>query len=41
MTSVPFWGPDFSMLAEEDPQIAEILLSELYRARSGLQLITS
>ena len=41
MTTVPFWGPDFSALAAEDPQIADILLSELERARSGLQLIAS
>ncbi|MFM2438184.1 MAG: Serine hydroxymethyltransferase, partial [Actinomycetota bacterium] len=41
MTTVPFWGPDFSALAAEDPQIADILLSELDRARSGLQLIAS
>lgn len=41
MTHVPFWGPDFSMLAAEDPEIADILLSELDRARSGLQLIAS
>ena len=41
MTHVPFWGPDFSMLAAEDPEIADILLSELDRARAGLQLIAS
>lgn len=41
MTTVPFWGPDFSALAAEDPEIADILLSELDRARSGLQLIAS
>jgi glycine hydroxymethyltransferase len=40
-TTVPFWGPDFSALAAEDPQIADILLAELDRARSGLQLIAS
>jgi len=40
-TTVPFWGPDFSALAAEDPEIADILLSELDRARSGLQLIAS
>ena len=37
----PFWGPDFDQLQAEDPQIAGILLSELDRARGGLQLIAS
>ncbi len=41
MTNVPFWGPDFAMLEAEDPEIAGILLSELDRARNGLQLIAS
>lgn len=41
MSNVPFWGPDFAMLEAEDPEIAGILLSELDRARSGLQLIAS
>jgi glycine hydroxymethyltransferase len=41
MTDVPFWGPDFSLLQSEDPEIAGILLSELERLRSGLQLIAS
>jgi glycine hydroxymethyltransferase len=36
-----FWGPDFSELQQEDPEIAEIILAELERARSGLQLIAS
>ncbi len=36
-----FWGPDFSELQNEDPEIAEIILAELTRARSGLQLIAS
>ena len=36
-----FWGPDFSELEAEDPQIAGILLSELERLRGGLQLIAS
>jgi glycine hydroxymethyltransferase len=39
--SPPFWGPDFGALIDEDPQIAEIILAELDRARSGLQLIAS
>ncbi|MDQ1306805.1 MAG: glycine hydroxymethyltransferase [Actinomycetota bacterium] len=41
MTTAPFWGPDFFELEQEDPEIAGILLSELERARSGLQLIAS
>ena len=36
-----FWGPDFDALAEQDPDIADVLLSELDRLRSGLQLIAS
>jgi glycine hydroxymethyltransferase len=39
--SEPFWGPDFGQLQHEDPEIAGILLSELERARGGLQLIAS
>ncbi len=41
MTEVPFWGPDFAELEQEDPEIAAVLLSELDRLRSGLQLIAS
>ncbi len=41
MSNVPFWGPDFGRLEAEDPEIAGILLSELDRLRSGLQLIAS
>ncbi len=41
MTDVPFWGPDFAALQSEDPQIADIVLSELERLRGGLQLIAS
>ena len=36
-----FWGPSFDALAEEDPQIAEIVLGELERQRRGVQLIAS
>lgn len=36
-----FWGPDFSELTAQDPEIAEIVLAELERARGGLQLIAS
>jgi glycine hydroxymethyltransferase len=36
-----FWGPDFSELQQEDPEIAGVILAELERARGGLQLIAS
>lgn len=36
-----FFGPDFNLLQQEDPAIAEVLLSELERQRTGLQLIAS
>ena len=41
MTTTPFWGPDFDQLQAVDPQLADILLRELTRLRSGLQLIAS
>lgn len=41
MSDVPFWGSDFVSLQNEDPEIAGILLSELDRLRSSLQLIAS
>src|SRR3954471_15453708 len=41
MTSTPFWGPDFDALQAEDPEIAGVILGELDRLRSGLQLIAS
>ncbi|MEI7630267.1 MAG: serine hydroxymethyltransferase [Actinomycetes bacterium] len=41
MSSTPFWGPDFDALAAEDPQIAGVVLAELDRLRTGLQLIAS
>ena len=41
MTDVPFWGPDFSALQSEDPEIAAVILGELDRLRSGVQLIAS
>ncbi len=41
MSDETFWGPDFGQLQSEDPEIAGILLSELERARGGLQLIAS
>jgi glycine hydroxymethyltransferase len=39
--STPFWGPDFDALADEDPEIADVILGELNRLRGGLQLIAS
>src|SRR5688500_8505010 len=36
-----FWGPDFTALEHEDPEIAEVVLGELARQRGGLQLIAS
>jgi len=36
-----FYGADFGQLNSQDPQIADVLLSELDRLRSGLQLIAS
>ena len=36
-----FWGPDFDALQQEDPEIAAVVLGELDRLRSGLQLIAS
>jgi glycine hydroxymethyltransferase len=41
MSTTPFWGPDFDALAAEDPQIAGVVLAELERLRTGLQLIAS
>ena len=40
-SDVPFWGPDFSSLQAEDPEIADVVLGELDRLRGGLQLIAS
>lgn len=36
-----FWGPDFAQLRATDPEIAGVVLGELDRLRSGLQLIAS
>ena len=41
MNTTPFWGPDFDALQAVDPQLADILLRELGRLRTGLQLIAS
>jgi glycine hydroxymethyltransferase len=39
--NTPFWGSDFDELRAVDPDIADVLLSELDRLRGGLQLIAS
>ena len=39
--ATPYWGPDFDALAAFDPDIADVVLDELNRLRSGLQLIAS
>jgi glycine hydroxymethyltransferase len=36
-----FWGPSFAALRAADPEIADVVLGELGRVRSGLQLIAS
>jgi len=40
-TADVFWGPDFSALQAEDPEIAAVIVDELDRLRGGLQLIAS
>jgi glycine hydroxymethyltransferase len=39
--SETFYGPDFELLTKQDPDIAAVLLSELKRQQSNLQLIAS
>jgi glycine hydroxymethyltransferase len=41
MSETPFYGPDFDLLARQDPEIAAVLLSELHRQQTDLQLIAS
>jgi glycine hydroxymethyltransferase len=36
-----FYGPDFELLTQQDPAIAAVLLSELKRQQTNLQLIAS
>ena len=36
-----FYGPDFDLLSTQDPDIAAVLLSELHRQQTNLQLIAS
>jgi glycine hydroxymethyltransferase len=40
-TDQTFYGSDFDQLSSQDPEIADVLLSELDRLRGGLQLIAS
>ncbi|MEV4093440.1 serine hydroxymethyltransferase [Streptosporangium saharense] len=41
MGAEPYYGPDFGLLQRQDPEIAQVLLDELDRARDGVQLIAS
>jgi len=41
MSSETFYGPDFALLSQQDPDIAAVLLSELTRQQTNLQLIAS
>ena len=39
--SATFYGPDFELLQKQDPDIARVLLTELKRQQTNLQLIAS
>ena len=41
MSAETFYGPDFNLLNQQDPDIAAVLLSELKRQQTNLQLIAS
>ena len=41
MSAETFYGPDFKLLSQQDPDIAAVLLSELKRQQTSLQLIAS
>jgi glycine hydroxymethyltransferase len=41
MSAETFYGPDFAQLSKQDPDIAAVLLSELKRQQTNLQLIAS
>ena len=41
MSETRFYGPNFDLLSQQDPEIAGILLSELHRQQRDLQLIAS
>jgi glycine hydroxymethyltransferase len=40
-TSQEYYGPDFTALQNQDPEIAAVVISEMERQRHGLQLIAS
>ena len=39
--SETYYGPDFNQLQQEDPEVAKVLISEMQRLRTDLQLIAS
>jgi len=39
--SQEYYGPDFTALQNQDPEIAAVVISEMERQRHGLQLIAS
>ena len=39
--SETFYGPDFNLLTSQDPEVAAVLISELKRQQTNLQLIAS
>jgi len=41
MSPETFYGPDFALLSQQDPDVAAVLLSELTRQQTNLQLIAS
>ena len=41
VTPDTYYGPSFGALVDQDPQVAELLVAELDRQRSGIQLIAS
>ena len=41
MSADTFYGPDFALLSQQDPDIAAVLLSELKRQQTNVQLIAS
>ena len=41
MSAETFYGPDFKLLSQQDPDVAAVLLSELKRQQTSLQLIAS
>ncbi|MGW4421314.1 serine hydroxymethyltransferase [Streptosporangium sp. NPDC004631] len=41
MGAEPYYGPDFGLLQQRDPEVAQVLVDELDRLRDGVQLIAS